>query len=69
MNDRIKSVATSVKGHVYRHRAKYTCAATLVVCYKLHSVTVEQWYAFLEEKGIDKSEFLLTPEDFAELNS
>jgi|1185.fasta_scaffold40586_2 hypothetical protein len=68
MKDAINEKAVSVKNHIIHHRAKYASAATLVVCYKLHRVSVKQWYAFLEEKGIDPTEFLL-PEHFAEMHS
>lgn len=64
----IKNKAVSTKNHIVRHRAKYASAATLVVCYNIHRQSVKQWYAFLEEKGIDKMEFI-TPEYYAELNS
>lgn len=66
MKNAIKKKALLTKNHVVRHRAKYAVAATLVTCYALHRVTVEQWYEFLEEKGIDKMEFIC-PEYFAEM--
>jgi hypothetical protein len=68
MKNTIKEKAVSTKNHIVRHRAKYAAAATLVAGFAVHRVAVRQWYAFLEEKGIDPMEFSC-PEYFEELNS
>jgi len=60
----IKSKARSVKNHVYRHRAKYAVGGTSLVFLWLMTKRAEQWNDFLAEKGIDPSEFYLTPEDY-----
>lgn len=68
MFNTIKIKATSAKEHVVRNRAKYAAAATLVACYSVHYIALTQWHDFLEEKGIDPTEFFC-PEYFEELQA
>ena len=67
--EKIKKIARSLEDHIVRHRAPYAAGATiLVMYYAIHKPAVTSWMNFLEEKGIDKLEYL-NPEQLEEMNS
>jgi len=66
MFDTIKTGATAVKEHVKRQKFAYAAAAIAYGAIVLQQRNLKEFYAFLDEKGIDKLEFL-NPEAFAEL--
>jgi len=68
MLNTVKKTAVSAKNHIHRNRGKYAAGATFVACTAMHMTAVKQWNAFLEEKGIDPTEFLC-PEYFEELQN
>lgn len=64
----IKQKAVSTKNHVKRNKAAYAASAVALAAIALQQKNLNDFYAFLEEKGIDKMEFTC-PEYFEELNS
>lgn len=51
----------AVKNHVYRNRAKYAVAATVVVCGYLHRKQVDHMNVFLDANGLMEKYYC--PED------
>jgi hypothetical protein len=68
MFNKIKTRATSVKDHVKSHKAAYAASAVAIAAIALQQKNLNDFYAFLDEKGIDKLEFL-NPEAFAEMQA
>jgi hypothetical protein len=65
--DNIKVYALKAKNHVARHKAAYAMGAVAIAAIALQQRNLKDFYAFLEEKGIDPMEYYC-PEMFAELN-
>jgi hypothetical protein len=66
MFNKIKSGAHTVKNHVATHKAAYAASAVAIAAIAVQQRNLAEFYAFLDEKGIDKLEFI-NPEAFAEL--
>jgi hypothetical protein len=66
MFNKIKTGATSVKDHVKRHKGTYAASTVAIAAIMLQQKNLKDFYAFLEEKGIDPMEFLC-PEALAEM--
>lgn len=66
MFNKIKSGATSIKDHVKTHKFGYAASAVAIGAIALQQKNAHDFYAFLEEKGIDPMEFYC-PEALAEL--
>lgn len=61
--DKITSVKNTVKFHVYRHRAKYASAATIIIVVAAFNKLDRkaEWDAFLKEHNLLNEYYL--PED------
>lgn len=66
MLNKIKSTATTVTNNVKTHKAAYVASAIAITAIAVQQRNLRDFYAFLDEKGIDKLEFIC-PEAFAEL--
>jgi hypothetical protein len=65
---RIMKPVVSAKNHVVNHKFEYAMAAVAIAAIALQQKNLRDMYAFLEEKGIDKMEFL-NPEWYEELSN
>lgn len=67
---KVASTPRRVAAHVYDHRGRYALVAGIIAgayCMRKLDVTSRaEAIRFIEEKGL-LTEFLLTPEDFAEM--
>lgn len=66
MFNKIKSGAITVKDNVKTHKAAYAASAVAIAAIALQQRNLRSFYVFLDEKGIDRLEFIC-PEAFAEL--
>ena len=63
--NRIKKTAVSVKNHVKSHKAAYAMGLVAAGTIALQQKNLKDFYAFLEEKGIDPEEYYC-PESYEE---
>lgn len=68
MNASVKKTLTSVKNNVKNHKAAYVFGAIAIGAIALQQSNVKSFTAFLEEKGIDPTEYFC-PEYFEELQN
>jgi hypothetical protein len=66
MFNKIKTGAISIKDNVKNHKAAYAASAVAIAAIALQQKNARDFFAFLDEKGIDKLEFLC-PEALAEM--
>jgi hypothetical protein len=66
MFNKIRNGANSVKNHVKAHKGTYAASTVAIAAIALQQRNLRDFYAFLEEKGIDPLEFTC-PEYFAEM--
>ena len=63
---KVKSAPTTVKNHVKRNRVSYALGGALIGAIWLQQRNAREFYAFLEEKGIDPLEYTC-PEWYEEI--
>lgn len=68
MKTTVKKTLTSAKNNVKNHKAAYFFGALAISAIALQQHNVKSFYAFLEEKGIDPTEYFC-PEYFEELQN
>lgn len=62
----IKARAIATKNHLKSHKAAYAASTVALAAIMLQQKNLKDFYAFLEEKGIDPMEFTC-PEALAEM--
>lgn len=68
MKDNIKKALDNTKNHLKRQKAAYAVGVVAIAAIALQQKNRKDFYAFLEERGIDPMEFYF-PEYYEELNS
>jgi hypothetical protein len=66
--NRIKTAAVSTKNHIESHKGTYAMGLVAIGAIVLQQRNLNEFFKFLEEKGIDPLEFS-NPEYYEELNS
>lgn len=68
MKTTVKKTAVSIKNHVKTHKLELALVVALGAVVALQQSNVQSFTAFLEEKGIDPTEYFC-PEYFEELQN
>lgn len=61
----VKQIPSKLKNHIVRHKAAYVAGAVAVAAIALQQRNRKEFDKFLDEKGIDKTEFY-TPDALEE---